>query len=340
MIRATVPVAMLLGLSPFGLFAQDPVQEPETVEIVIRIVDSSEGRPLLGAIVQLSGMAERWVTNVDGQVEVRVPVGEYVLTAERSGYERLVGDFEVFRAGGLTLRLSAVDLEDPWAPGRLLGTVVDNATGRPLEGVSISLLPRRQTVTDERGRFVYNDLNPGLTRITVERLGYAERNEPISVQPGRTTAVEVRMAIEPIELPPIRVEVRSRHLELAGVYDRMDRGTSGQYVTREEIEARVSPDLSDSFFNVPGVQVERFGQYSVLLGRGRCQMQVFMDGVQVGLQPSPMGGQLIVNIDDFPPDWVELVEVYAGPAAVPAEFTRPDNDCGVVLIWTRRGGQQ
>ncbi len=338
MIRIAGCVALTLGLSAAAATAQEDPAEG-TVAIVIRIVDSDQGRPLLGAIVQLSGMSERWVTDVNGQVEVSVPVGEFVLTAERAGYERLIGDFQVFRPGGLTLRLTAVDLEDPWAPGRLLGTVVDDATGRPLEGVSVSLLPRGQTITNERGRFVFNDLNPGLNRMTVERLGYAEREEPISVQPGRTTAVQVRMTVEAIELPPIKVEVRSRHLELAGVYARMDRGTSGQYITREQIEARISPDLSDSFSGVPGVQIERFGHYNVLYGRGRCQLRIFVDGVQVSEAEDPFGNT-IVNIDDFPPDWVELVEVYAGPAATPVEYTRPDNDCGVVLIWTRRGRGQ
>jgi len=326
-------VFLTLGLAPAGLAAQDSTATSERVSLTAHIVDADDGRPLIGAIVRLAGLPEQWVTDVDGEAMFSVPIGGYVLSAERSGYETLVGDFEVFRPGGFTLRLEAIDFDDPWAPGRLLGTVVDDESGQPLEGVAVSLLPRGRAFTDGRGRFVFDEINPGLTRMTVERLGYTEREEPVSVQPGRTTAVQIRLSVDAIELPPIEVDVRSPHLERYGVYDRMDRGTSGQFITRAQIAARPSSDLSDSFQNVPGLSVVGTGQVKTLYGRGNCLMRIFVDGQEVAVDSDG-----IVNIDDFPPEWVEMAEVYAGPAATPVQYARAPYDCGVVLMWTRRTG--
>jgi hypothetical protein len=35
---------------------------------------------------------------------------------------------------------------------------------------------------------------------------------------------------------------------------------------------------------------------------------------------------------------VEAIEVYKGPASIPAQFIDSDTQCGVILIWTKRGG--
>jgi hypothetical protein len=44
-------------------------------------------------------------------------------------------------------------------------------------------------------------------------------------------------------------------------------------------------------------------------------------------------------LDDLvPASDVAAVEVYRSPAEVPPEFNGPNAGCGVVVIWTRRGG--
>ena len=111
----------------------------------------------------------------------------------------------------------------------------------------------------------------------------------------------------------------------------MEGGTSGHIVTREEIDARPSSRLSDSLMDVPGLQVVRDNKRSVLLGRGRCRMRIFVDGVEMGAEIDAT-----INIDMVPPDWVEVAEVYTGLASVPVEYSQGFESCGVVLIWTRR----
>jgi hypothetical protein len=138
------------------------------------------------------------------------------------------------------------------------------------------------------------------------------------------------MAVDPIELAPITVEVRSQFLESRGVYRRIEGGRSGQIVTRADIEARDSYRLSDSLRGVPGLRIERQNKRTILLGRGRCQLRVYVDGVRA--RPGIDG---FVDIDLYPPEWVEAAEVYPGLSSVPIEFYETGEDCGVVLLWSR-----
>ena len=156
---------------------------------------------------------------------------------------------------------------------------------------------------------------------------------------ARTTATEIGMASRAIELDPITVVVRSPFLEMSGVYDRMEAGSASRIITRQEIEQRPSQRLSDSFQGTPGLRVLPDGKRSVLMGRGNCQLRVYVDGVQ--LQGDAPDGSL--DIDQIPPEWVEIAEIYPGLASVPIQFAKPPNraspqrGCGVALIWTRRG---
>lgn len=59
-----------------------------------------------------------------------------------------------------------------------------------------------------------------------------------------------------------------------------------------------------------------------------CVLRVAVDG-----QIQPPGTPL----DIVTPEAIEGVEIYLGPATMPAEFAtaRRDQSCGLVLIWTR-----
>jgi hypothetical protein len=76
-------------------------------------------------------------------------------------------------------------------------------------------------------------------------------------------------------------------------------------------------------------------------GRG-CPVQVFVDGLLMTASVMDASGATEnagAAIDDFvSPLSVEGIEVYRGLSTVPPEFLTPEADCGVVAIWTRRGG--
>lgn len=327
-VAATLLVlALPCAAVPAGAGAQSD-REPDVVRITARVQDVDTRTDLLGAVLELSGVANRYVTGVDGRVSFDASVGDYVLTVRKGGYATLRGDFRVIRPGDFLLRMSQADEGDKGAPSRLVVRVVEAYTARPIEGATVTLVDGAMAVTNAEGRARFTDLVSRLARLEVEMIGYATRTEPVTLHPDRTTAVEVEMTIEAVPLRPLRVEVRSRFLEANGVYRRMDQGRVMHLLTKRAIEERGSARISDAFSHIPGLKISRESTYrSVLMAPSNCPLSVYVDGVPFGVD---IEGS--VNIDQIPPDWVELAEVYWGNRA-PIEYL--GDACGVVLIWTR-----
>ena len=331
---AVAAVFSAVGVPPAAR-AQDSAESRERVQITAHVLDAETGESLAGAVVSLAGVAARHVTDLDGQASFEAAVGDYELVVRRSGYETLRGDFSVLRPGDFFLDMVRSDPDNPSAAARLVVQVADADTQKPIEGAAVSLLSGAARPTNVRGAAAFDDLSPVLTQVTVEMIGYASRTEPVVLHPGRTTAVEVRMAVEAIELEPILVEVRSPLMEAHGVYDRLERGVANRVLTREAIERQASHRLSDALVHVPGLEVRREGRLigfpsrAVLYARG-CPLTVWVDGVE---WHADIEGS--VDIDQIAPEWIELAEVYWG-ARTPMRFATGSN-CGAVLIWTRHG---
>jgi hypothetical protein len=50
-----------------------------------------------------------------------------------------------------------------------------------------------------------------------------------------------------------------------------------------------------------------------------------------------MKDQPLFDVNSMMPGLLEGVEYYSGPAQVPARYSRVNLECGVLLLWTRRG---
>ena len=326
--RASVALAGLLVCAPAGLEAL----QTDVVSITAHVQDVDTRSDLDGAVIELSGMANRFVTGPDGRVTFEAPRGDYTLTIRRAGYVTLQGGFEVLRQGDFGLMMRKGEAEDLLAaPARLLVKVVDSTQGRPIEGASVSVLDGRQAITNLSGRAEFTGLASQLTHLTVERIGYATRSEPITLHPDRTTAVEVAMTIEAIPLRPLKVEVRSRFLESRGYYRRVDQGVVMRLLTRQTIEERGSVRISDAFSHLPGIRINRPTTDRAFLQAHDCELAVFVDGVEWNVDIEGT-----VNIDHIPPEWVEVAEVYWGSRTPPEYRGKYNGGCGSALIWTRQ----
>lgn len=139
---------------------------------------------------------------------------------------------------------------------------------------------------------------------------------------------------DPVELPGVAVQVERRRTgKLAGFERRRDR-RSGHFLDREDLEEVHTDRLSRVFQGLSGVTTSRCqGKVNPVScrrvlgtrGAGRCGMPVYLDG-------APWTG----SINDLSKESLAAVEVYTGPAWVPAQY-RMDTRCGVVLLWTRTG---
>jgi outer membrane receptor for ferrienterochelin and colicin len=121
----------------------------------------------------------------------------------------------------------------------------------------------------------------------------------------------------------------------------------GTFITREEFDKRKPSLVTDILREVPGIDVASTGSGTrpvVRIGRAGnqdCATQIFVDGFLVNRRAISNEGYRPIDfrIDDaVSPASVEGIEIYKGLGTIPAEFLTPDAVCGVIAIWTRRGG--
>ena len=296
-----------------------------------QVADAETRTPLSGAIVELPELGIRVISNELGRVDLgRLPTGRHRLTAARVGYDGIgVGELPVPWDEDFLILLDRDPTYDPLVPGRIVGRVTEEGRDRGVSDVEVTVLSpaRAGTVTDGRGRFDLRDLEPGLIEVQFTHLGYASRTTTLIVQPGRTVEINASMSAQPIELEPIEVTVRSAYLERNGFYRRSR--LWGKQFTRTDLDEINPTYLSDVFWRIPGVTVERRGFDAVAVsGRvtslsfGSCVLPVYVDGVR----------SFDADLDRFPPEWIGAMEVYHG-ISTPIEYGF--QSCGVVLIWTR-----
>lgn len=235
--------------------------------------------------------------------------------------------------------------------GAIHGQVIEEDTGRPVADVYVRVLDaQRRTLgsaqTDEKGRFSFPRLNPGPFAFRVARLGYSEITTPYwRVDGGETLEVTIRMHPTVVLLAPLEINAVSRSGSpmLAAFYSRVDRRMGGTFFSREDIERRRPAVVTDLLVDVPGIRLqggtshgERIVTFSRSLfrpGGGECHVQVYVDGT-----PARGQGEGVSINDLASPSGLEGLEVYRGLATVPPEFLTPEARCGVIALWTRRGG--
>jgi hypothetical protein len=234
---------------------------------------------------------------------------------------------------------------------RIRGRVIANDTERPLGAAEVTLRRAdggfvKQLETDSTGTFEFVVTRLSAVRLRVERMGYKANTTPLLHFDGkRYFDVEIRLDTDAILLAPLEVMVWSdvdRSPALDGFRQRRAMGF-GTHITRRQIEARRPMYTTDLLRSVPGVELVGGGfgsrprvQMSRSVGRA-CSTQIFVDGMLVNRRGP--GRWDDVRLDDLvSPGSIEGIEIYRGLASIPPEFLNPDSDCGVIAVWTRRGG--
>ncbi len=255
----------------------------------------------------------------------------------------------------------------------LVVTVRAAESNEPLGNVHVTLRQAaREMLTDERGRAVFIGLQAGTDTIDVRQLGYAPQAAQIVLTAGATRSVLFGIAQRAHALPTVTVRAKRKNaVPNAGFADRQKRGF-GAFITRKDIEQQQPSRSSDLLRHVAGIQLRPTGAgYEIAMARMpvRCKVRVFLDGVPLPTEESEFGpasarGSLVSSkdqsgrqeqeripanpnvevpgfvIDQLQPEQIEAIEVYRGPAEVPAEFNISGADCGVVVIWMRNYREQ
>lgn len=213
-----------------------------------------------------------------------------------------------------------------------------------VEGDSLGIAGAELTLTDftgsevarvqssEGGAFRLPAPTAGRFSIRASRIGLATVEVEVALIEGEAMEVELQMAEEAIPLEPLLVVGRREIKDgtLDQFYDRMARMKQrgrGQFLTKEQLEARIGLSLALILQTVPGVWVQGPSHVVQMTNPGTgggtfCTPEFFLDG-----RPMLGGFREIESMD------LEGVEVYRG-FAESVDGIMPDQ-CGQIFIWRR-----
>ena len=274
--------------------------------------------------------------------------------------------------------LVAAGLVSPSQGQVLRGRLLDLDTNQPIEGGVLTLIPevgqRAVTaVTGPDGTYVLEAPGPGRYFVEARRIGYRGWVDgPVELGPADDWETEYHLRTLPVQLDPVEVRGEASEyealLDRVGFYERQ-KADFGHFVTRDDIERRNPPKLTDLLNSIPGVRIMSSGsglgratvsfRGSVLSEGGACHPRVFVDGLLVIRGDARIRGLDVygaremaseaqgsgskrpeIALDDVVmPQDIEAVEVYRRGAEVPVKFggTSTSTQCGVIVVWTRKG---
>lgn len=193
------------------------------------------------------------------------------------------------------------------AEGRIVGTVIDTATGTPLPGATLLLEgTNRGTVSDSTGAFILDDVPCGECQIVISLVGHETVIRELTVENDKDTSIKIRLKQTPLEMPGVVVTgTRTpRFVKDVPVFT--------EVITSEAIEDKAAANLYEALEGTPGIRVEQQCQacnFSVLRmqGLGADHTQLLLDG-----QPLYSGLAGVYGLQQFSTAEIDRIEVVKG----------------------------
>lgn len=193
-------------------------------------------------------------------------------------------------------------------PGKITGTVKDNASKKGMEYTTVSLFKKADStlvtgiISDKTGDFVLENVPPGTYYLTVSFIGYKTFvKDPVQLAPQTPTVSlgDIWLAVSDKALGTVKIEGEKNMVTLdidKKVYD----------VTKNITNTGGS--ASDVLGNVPSVSVDVDGNVSL---RGSESVTILIDGKPSGLS----GSSRKAILDNIPASSIESVEIISNPSA-------------------------
>jgi hypothetical protein len=229
----------------------------------------------------------------------------------------------------------SVRVAPPPAAGRSRSVVL-NGQGAPITNAVIGAGSDSSTRSASDGTFTMQWRDHPKTDLVVRALGMQPMTLPGDEFKTPPTAIAITLDDAGRRLADVSVRAPGRRARWLDEFESRKQAGLGSFVTRADIDKRNPSQTHQMLFGVPGVQVDqRTGRVRSLYpgSLGACEMAYWVDGIRFA------EGAGATPLSQIPPTEVEAMEVYPRAAGVPAEFGGAQSGCGVVLIWTRKGGR-
>lgn len=202
----------------------------------------------------------------------------------------------------------------------LSGEVADSITNNPMEFVSVRLFSEKDSTvkggvyTDEKGKFVLDDIAGGNYYLVVSFAGY--ENKQIS---GIRISGQPVYSVGKMVLPPMNLK-ELEGIEVVGKLEVLSAGIDKKVYNIDQDVAARGAAADEVLNNIPSITLDEEGRVSL---RGEGSVTVLINGQPSALTGS--GGDLLSSI---PASSIERIEVVTNPSAK----YDPDGTSGIINI--------
>jgi outer membrane receptor protein involved in Fe transport len=229
--------------------------------------------------------------------------------------------------GALLFGVSSAHAQEQEGPtGSLSGQVIDEGSGKPLQGATVALWEDTAsdstlvtgTVTESDGRFSFSDVPVETYTLRVSFVGYQDQRFP-DTRPSRTgegSLGTIRLAQEAEQAGEVEVTADRPAAQIETdrtVYNTSERAVSAGGSARNVLET------------LPSVQVDTDGSISY---RGNESVAIHINGEPASLQ----GQSLVGYLQSLPAGAVQRVEIIPNPSAK----YEPEGMAGIINIVLQR----
>lgn len=216
-------------------------------------------------------------------------------------------------SAGLAVSLCAA------AKGTISGSVVNKATGEPMDFVTIQLVDAKSgkalaigTSTDLEGNFILPDVADGVYFVKVTNVGSITQEREVNVNGADVTTGVIPLADDAKLLQEVVVE---------GVKSQMKFELDKKVFSVDQDIASAGLSASEVLEAIPSVEVDQDGEVSL---RGNSSVTVWINGKESGLSADNRAQIL----EQIPGETIEKIEVITNPSA---KYS-PEGTAGIINI--------
>lgn len=209
---------------------------------------------------------------------------------------------------GITILIFAFSFNVVCGQGTITGTVSDETTHEPLQGVYVVFGKGQGVVTGEDGTYIIRTSEPQLT-LTFNFVGYKDLTRSVNATQGETTILDVSLQTDIMQIGQIVVSANRSGQKISSITVSMDLIQSAD-LTRNHIT-----DTEELISKTPGIEVMD-GQASIRGGTGfsygaGSRVLALIDGLPV---LSPDAGN--IKWQFLPLENISQVEIIKGASSV------------------------
>ena len=235
--------------------------------------------------------------------------------------------------------------------GTIRGTVTDGQTGETVPGVNVTVVDLQMgAATSGEGTYEITGVPSGTHTLRATFVGYDAREREVTVRPGETTTVNIKLTPSEVSLDEVVVTALGIEQEERSL------GYAATQVEGQRVAEAAEPNLTDALAGkIPGLQIASSsgqpGKSSRITIRGNSSYVeggnsplIVVDGMIMSnaeddynqtVESDVLEGGTANRLTDLDPNAIESVNVLKGASATALYGSRASN--GAIIIETKSG---